>query len=770
MNFKTTGLLFAALVAFGLAYLLFVPRAGEESSAPQPPPSSASAAARPVMDPPLGEVTRITAKVRGEEWLFEKSGDASPGSASWKMTRPLDLKVQTFEVDRIPRQLTSLQYEISFEPGTPGAVTPAQAGLETPDIVITLADAQGKSAAVEIGHPASSTETYVRVVGQTRILVANASLRTLLKARTVEYRDPQLWNFATDKVTVVEIVDRSAGAPETYRFVRDGARWNIAAPVAARATGKVDELLQAFSRLRVTKWEDDRADRLPAYGLDPAALTVRVTVEEEVPLDNDRPEEKTNAESDADAPGTAMKSTDYVLHVSALSPVGEDTKTYVRVGDESTVASVMKSLTEKFRPVLDEWRDMHLSQSAATLATRVEFSVPDHAAVLLKKEDGWYLEDSAGDAQRADDAAVADLLQRIAALNAAAFVPESIDVLAAANFTKPAAEIRLTVPGVDGAERLVVGGFTDAQTRRLRYARRGDSASIAKVRADDLAPLLAGPRALRDRTMLSLPVEAVSRLSFAVRNPCADGMLEYALVRRDGVWMLEQPQPGPAQSEKVEAFVQSLRHLTALAILDDRENRASLGLDDPDARLTVEYADPPQSVTLHAAARQGKHYAEIQDRPTAYAISPEFFGSLFAEYRSADILRFEAPAVTRFSILLGDQAHHFERAASRWVYTPERDIPLDPKKVENLLLQLHDLKTERYVGLKSDDHPDFAHPSVQVLLELTDGSRQGLIISSSQCTGDAVFGHYAKRLEGDEVFLIAPDALKRFEVSLPELE
>ena len=89
----------------------------------------------------------------------------------------------------------------------------------------------------------------------------------------------------------MEIEDRTkSGEPTSYVFTREATRWMMASPAVAKATSKVEELTQAMSRLRVIKWHDDRMDRLLAYGLKPAALTIRATVTQDVPAEYKEPQ------------------------------------------------------------------------------------------------------------------------------------------------------------------------------------------------------------------------------------------------------------------------------------------------------------------------------------------------------------------------------------------------------------------------------------------------------------------------------------------------
>ena len=99
-------------------------------------------------------------------------------------------------------------------------------------------------------------------------------------------------------------------------------------------------------------------------------------------------------------------------------------------------------------------------------------------------------------------------------------------------------------------------------------------------------------------------------------------------------------------------------------------------------------------------------------------------------------------------------------------------MPLDAKKVDNLLFQVKDLKTERYVRNAADDLATFglSTPSHEVIVILDDGTQRVLHVSSQTNDKETDKGHYATVDDKRDVFLFAADMLKRVEVTLPDLE
>lgn len=818
MNVRTT--LVLAIVLLGLLLVFVWQPAVTESPASAPSPATAAAAVeRPVIDPELGDVVKIACRRKdGSEWIFEKKTSDAEGAAapSWHMTAPLDITVPSWEAERIARQLTDLKYEIAHRPGAAGAVTAAQAGLEPPDLMVTLIDAEGRNVIVEVGRPASANDTYVRVAGAADILVGKSSLRNLLKERPLDYRDLQLWNFPADKATRVEVIDRTAESEAvTYTFVRDGARWMMESPVAARATNKVNELLQAVGRLRATKWEDDRRERLVSYGLDPAARTIRVTVEEEVPVAEDKSddaEEPTEEEAAQKLPRTEKKVTVHELHLSELSPIGEETRCYIRLSDEAAVASMMKTVADKLKPNLREWRDLKVTNANITAATRVETTTSEGSAALVRRDGVWWFEESG---ERAEDDQVSSLLNAIANLEAVVFADSPI-AQPAMGFDAPQADIHVTLPGAEGVERFTIGGYTDPQSKLLVWLRRNDS-MIAKVNAGDVQPLLRGPLALRDRTIFLVPPAHISRIELSAASRLADGRTQIALERKEGSWNLVAPARAAARQDRADRIAGTLASLKATAIVADEAELSAYGLHEPMATVTftvtpppefriekkdaappsdagendtpddegepaeaaapqelqpVEVQTPPTTFTLALTQHDGRYYAKRGDRSTIYEVVDAVFNETMDEYRTDAVVQFDDAQVRSFTIRAGEAQFTFERRDGRWVYAQEPDLPLDAKKVDNLLLQLRDLKTQRYVVHAAADLAayDLTNPAVEARITLEDGTEKWVAIAARTAPTDAARSNYATSSDNvGTVFLLTPDMKARLQPDLGQL-
>lgn len=799
MSTKTTIALLFLLGASVFALYAVRTRPASESvvATPKPPPmSTAGGVARELVGDKPTDVNKIVySRPNQTEWVFEKRGvDGEAGTAGdtatatdWWLTSPMETKVAGFEVDRIVRTLSDLKYEVSYAPGAPGAVSAKDAGLEPPQAVVTLTGGDGKTVAIEIGGPASEESNYVRLAGFPTIAASTSNLRSLFKPKAIDYRDKQLWTFEPSTAKRLEIVDRTDSAnPATYVFVADGASWRMESPSAAKATDKVTQAVTELGRLRATQWMDDAKDRLAVFGFDAPAMTITVSTEKKIEVPKPKPEGETPEAAEGEAPAaeieTKIESKTHVLHVSARSPIGEETKVYIRSGDDTTVGTMLKTTVDKLRPVLKDWRDMHVSPLDAASATRVDVATPEGAFALVKKDGAWTLDGGGA----ADEEAVSGLLAALGKLTAVNFVDAGSPESASAGFDKPQADLRIAAPGVDGVERITVGGFTDPASRRIVSVRRNESASIARVLASDVAMLTRGLGAYRDRRVVSMPIASILDVSLSRAGGLGGGRVDLTMARSGGAWTMTAPVESAVRADRAQALVDKLTNLRAESVVSDGKDASAYGLMEPDARVTVRYAtnadgeavDAPnetepaatKEIVIAASAHDGKHYGARSDRPAVYAISADVFAALTAEVRADETFAFDAPRVASFSVRDGDQTTTFERRDKRWVLPNEPDFPLDAKKVEDLLLRVRDLRSERYVSHeRSDGAPGLDRPRHEVRVTLDDGAEQVMKISGEAPRDAGPSGYFATISNHPGVFLVSETTIHRFAVVVDQL-
>lgn len=831
MNFKTT-LSLVVVLAVAVAGLYLIRQAPTPPALPSIEELHKGQTSRDLLREPLGEMKKIVCSRPGKpDWVFEKTKSDDAAAATWHMTAPSKLAVQIGEAERIARTIQTIQYEVSYKPGEAGAVSAADAGLEPPQLTVALTDVDGKSTTVEVGKAASEQSTYVRLAGTQEVCVGNANLRQLLKSKPVEYRDKQLWTFVPDGVKRLELIDRTnRDVPVNYVFVPDGSKWMMQSPVSARASGKVAAAAQELARLRAIQWVDDNPDKLAVYGLSPGAFTVRATVEKKIEPKADEPKKAPGEEPGAAdeksveaAAEPRIETAVYELQIADRSPIGEETKVYVRTGDESVVGTVMKTSVDKLRPVMDEWRDMLLTAANVSAATRVELTSTSGALAVALKNGDWTFD---ANGARAESSAITGMLDAVKNLRAVAFVDNPGAELAKMGFDKPQAELKLTIPGEEAIERVIVGGFTDATSKHLVYVRRNESTSIAKVKAADVAPFLQAPLAFRDRTLFEAEGADIEKIAISRASRHFPGRVAMTLEKPDGGWAMTSPTTGAVRPDRVKKLVDTLTRLRAEGVLDEAGQPSAFGLEDPAIEVTLTVrppstyriepaadtpakdggaedaaakADPestagaaganspdgaaapvkpvevrasPFTVRIAVSEHDGKIVAKRDDRPTVFRLGDAVYADMSAELRAPELFVFDEKQVSSFSVRDGEQTHKFERKDNKWVYGPEPDLRLDAKKVDDLLLRIRDLKSERYVAFERADRNAFglAQPSREVTVALNDGSTRTLQVSSKSSVTDADAGFYAAFAGQPEVFLLTQATLDRFKTTLEQLE
>lgn len=784
MNFKTTALLAAALIVAGAAWFVSRwksssrPVAAVETSIPKPPGS------KPLITTELGDITQvIVERAGGETWTFEKAPAREDSEARrWVMTAPHQFNAIGGDVLKLTSQLRDVQYEIAYKPGEAGGVSASTAGLEPPIATITLTGEKGRPVSVELGRPASEMTTYLRLKGSNEIVVAKYSSKGLLKNSAAEWRDGMAWTFAPDNARKLEITDRTDPAePKSYTLARVDEKWVFESPIAAKTSPKVDDMVRMLSRLRLQQWTEGGKDKLAGVGLDPAPLVLRVTVEDPAPESDTLDEPSADNES---KPKAEPKITTYELHVSDRSPLGEETKAYVRIGEETMYGTLMKATADKFKPSLTEWRDLRVTTAAVLAATRIEIKTKDGAIALGMRDGGWFVE---GGDVRADEPAVKELLKSLSDLKAVAFVDATENDWATFGLSAPQVEIKLTAPGVDEPERIAVGSPTDAENKLLTWVRHGESMNAAKVRTPDVANLVRAPFHYYDRTITDLRTGQITALAVDMANPVAEGRISATFTSADGAWSMTTPVAAPANAERINKLVDALKWMRGTGVAGKADAASSFGLSEPAVRLTITYQPPAgngteaestetppqaQSIDLAAVEHGGDYYLLRKDRPYVYEITHEQYSGLLAELRSGTPLTFDEPKVREFSVRIGKATHAFVRQDGKWRYKSEPDLPLDSKKVTNLLLQLKDLKTDRFAS-HGDAAPgvfglDAPEREVQVVTE--DGSSHVLRISARASERDPGRGTFASSTQAQGVFLLAPDQVSRVAVDLKTLE
>ncbi len=794
MKFKTTAILSVVLIGL-LGWILWEkPQLAEPEATPEPSDMS-SVAQRGLFDPaPESEsIVEVTVARRGvDPWRFEKATEEGD-KGKWRLVEPFGSVVPSYEVDNIVRTVKDLTYEIKHTPGEPGAVSPEKAGLESPRIEITLEDGEGTTYAVQVGRQAGNNSTYVRRGGEADIYVVKRSLENVAKKNVNDYRDRALVQFAAADATSIEILQRpEQGEPVQYRLVKhDGGDWVFEEPFNADAADQtLNGAISAVSRLRATEWvEYRRADGLGRFGLQFPALEIEVTTEKVVLA-----EPATGDDSEEPKPEAAEQTEieRFKFAVSDRGPLSNDSSVYFMLDGGDGVALISKATVAKLTPELEKWRTMDIFTMPIAGATQIRLrTAGGMSAELVKDARGQWIFEETG--ARAGLSAVKELLDTIAGLKALGFVDAADPGDAKFGLQSPRTEVVLTLPGRDQPERIVVGNPTDEVSKRVYYLRRGESVSIAKIRAADAALLDRPPTEYLDKQIINVASGAMQRIKVTRPNTLLGGTEVFSLINTGGTWSLTPEGSSGADASFSTDSAATAKLATTLSSLIAQRVVSSAGgdvteygLGAPSVRVAITHDGPriikPQgggadedtpavTIELHVASAAGGYYAKLQGGSSIYQLRKSDYEALVADCHKKTVMGFQQSQATSVAVEDLEGTIRFDQKGDGWVFAAEPDLPIDSKKVTNLLIQLQDLRLKRYIGYGVDSLAEFGldAPAKSVTVA-ADGETIKLLVSAKACPQDADGSVYAVIAGTSDVFIMTPDSVSRFDISLDDFE
>ncbi len=781
MSSKTTIFLLLAVIIVGAAIWL------GETKAPPPAPTVApqgpitpTVTEQSLLDEDFGDVQAIRVKLPDEpEWHFVREPEAADGpTTGWRMTAPAECGVADWQVAQIGNRLKNLKYAVKYE-GDSG-MSPAEAGLEPPRAIITLTGDDDKKVTVEVGRHEGDRETYVRLRDGEVIYRVRPSLKNLLKDKALAYREQQLVSVPPESIVKLDITERpDEGELETYAIVKVGGEWRFTHPAPAKAMAdKIRTLRNSFRSLRATEWVADEVEDFARFGLAAPALTVTATIEETPPVDDtDTNGAGTNGIEEPPAPVTKT----YTVHFANVSPLGEDSKVYVRRDDDRAVATIMKSVADTFKPDLKAWRENRLIERDPATARRVELTVEGESRTFTRAGTQWSYAESGA---TADSTEMRQFLNAIKNTEAVNFVGGAQDSPAEFGLADPRAVIVLAFDA-DQTHRIVIGGYADPAKKRLVYVQVDGADSVAKVHVSDANALLRPGSAFRDKSVLTIRKNDIERI--VLGRPANEGRQTFAFEREDGVWSMTAPVGSAVNDAQMSKLVNLLAELRAQRIVEgDVEDLGKFGLDDPQFSVEVTYAGQPivkiddgqterrpgEPVVAEVLVSRGDDavYAHRPADPgVVYVVGEVVVDILSAEYRKSDLYSFDAEQVSKVTVRHGDLTQGFTKSDGQWEYVPESDIPVEDDAVTNYVLRVADLKVDHVVAYHVDDMAAYGldEPAWEVGVEL-DGHALPALLIADQKTDEGLW--YARSADAPHVLALPADTAERIRIDLAEFE
>jgi hypothetical protein len=492
---------------------------------------------------------------------------------------------------------------------------------------------------------------------------------------------------------------------ESIELKREGEGWQMTAPLRARADrGPVEEVITSALTSKIDR-EIAAAPASPAeFGLDKPAAELTLALKDGKQLG---------------------------LLLGAKSPTG--VWVYAQERGKPNVFVIGDSvLRDATRPVGD-FRDKTILAFDRPQVTGLEIVTRDDTIVLEPADKGWKLTRPV--ALGADPDTVGGFLEKLGGAKVKEFVAENPPSLAPYGLDKPWRVTLVTGKDKDRASRTLLIGRVE--TGKGVYAMRGGESSVLLVPDDVWTALPKNVAALRDKTVVQLDRDKVTRLDV----DSAQGLV--TLVRENDRWKLVAPQALPADQVEAGAVLTKLQNLRAQGFLTEEATAIPKFLGRPEVKVTVTETGGAKTLLLAPSPEkrggQPMAYAAVAGQGPVVIVD----GSALKDFaRSADDLRdhtvlasLEPKDVKRMQVSAGGQTITLERTGEvDWRLIEPVKGSAKSGKVDDLLYTLRGLKWKDLIAPGGEEPAKYGldKPGVEVRLFRADGTEIGAVLFGKQ--------------------------------------
>lgn len=392
--------------------------------------------------------------------------------------------------------------------------------------------------------------------------------------------------------------------------------------------------------------------------------------------------------------------------------------TYIQLGDPTRAYVVPTDFPEALAHDLAHFRTKSLFAEASPLAaTKISLHAGATAEIRLSRPAlKWSLE--APIRGMASMPAVNELLRALDELHVERFVAERPGALARWGLDHPEREASLEIPLVEGEgqprrivrSHLRVGGACDGHPEE-RYAMVGDAGPVTCVLSSRLDGLAREPDRLRERRLVTVEPEDVTRIEIVV------GSRRLEATRHDAKFRVTATRGGfDAPVDVVEAFVQELTAAQAEGFVGAAaSDLAAHGLTTPAARITLRReSGAEETVALgnsdmtHAFARRGDEPAIVE---LASSVA-DLFDPSGVRFRDRTLVRENDDDCKRLVIARGAVREELTISGRDWSVTAPVQAPADGGTVNDLVRGIGSLAALRFVAERATTAHGLATPRV----------------------------------------------------------
>lgn len=416
MRSKATLILLVVFIALLVVVLFVKPKVKEEAEVK-------------LVDLKADDVQKVSLKKGAEELAFQKDD-----KGEWAITQPLAAKADTFEVNRLAEDFSSLKVEKVVE-AQAQPKDAAQFGIPT-TVVSLWVKGQDKPVVVDIGseNPLDNT-LYAQREGDPRIVLLPSAIKSSIDKKLFDFRQKDVFHFDTTGVAAIGLRSKDIQWDAAVR----GGEWYLEKPISTLAMKtSIDSLLGSLSGLRAKEFvvENKTPADIKKYGLDKPDYEVALGLPKAGPR------------------------IDFLVRK-------KDDKVYATTSASTIIAVAEDQLLTDLEKKPDDLREKRVDPFNAWEANKLEIHRGGLDLTLARGARGkWSF--AAGETGPADDAKVESFLRQVSGLEAVEFIDKPA-ALATYGLDHPQAEIKVETSGqgIPARQSDILVGTEDKTAKRV---------------------------------------------------------------------------------------------------------------------------------------------------------------------------------------------------------------------------------------------------------------------------------------------------------------
>lgn len=602
---------------------------------------------------------RYRGEARGQVWTFAaeevtqldvQAGDLRAECVrkdhSWFLRVPVQCRADGARIERLLSMLEALPRReiITAQDRSDRNLTLEDYGLRPPQAQFVIR-AQDRRRELLVGSRAPiGNLLYVKTSDSDDVIATTFDGTNLVPDSVQMLRDRGILQGDAARISRIEIRHHGVGF---VQLAQAGGQWTIQQPVTDRAdSARVSRLLDGLFALRVEQFvwdpplQEDSSER-QAVGDAEAQTAAR-------------------AETYGLVPDTAVAR---VQVWAAGDPVGKELllgkpadekgeRVYAKLRDAPSIFTVASNAVALLSPGVDQFRDRNVFAVGADAIRHVTLQQGDRKLVLQRDEAGaWTISEPLQ--CMADRLTVDNALTALSRLQVEDFLPETATTFAALGLPGPEYRIRLAASEPETPsepaktplrDTLLVASFAEQATNA--YATFDGIGVIFRVNTAPirlLGPDITNPLAFRDRTMLAITPDNVTRITLLKNG------VEQSVVRAGtNTWVPSVPASNEINRAAIDDLLFLCANLRALGIeADNPPNAASYGLDRSGTVLTLGLRGDEgiqKTLTIGFKARTEGRFAMVQGDDVVFILANRIADDLSRDLLSPVAVAKPSPA------------------------------------------------------------------------------------------------------------------------------